>query len=298
MQQADGELQWHVPLFEITQKDWKKIQKYMEGGPVYLKVSTDDLQFSGSIDVDLWYSSTLDLGLKLSDELSALSYSFKNNHGTKPLFTPRIATFECRNCSETFLQENCMSDGLYCPYTPKFFDEYKLQNSEFQFSGREILLQALREKCLHDLISDKYDDEGTVYWTFFKYLDECFVENGPKVKSLSECFDWSTVVIDGNEEVKAINKCVANSFEVSGDYDTDNYILAADKAWAISLSLQYHPSITINGVAHSGDISGQDLAFAICAAFEERPDECDLSWAIKTYEQGVLTDFQDLKMPE
>lgn len=72
----------------------------MEDGPVYMKVSTDDLQFgSGSIDVDLWYSSTLDLGLKLSDELSALSYSFKNNHGSKPLFTPRIATFECHDCS-------------------------------------------------------------------------------------------------------------------------------------------------------------------------------------------------------
>lgn len=224
----------------------------------------EDLECSSNIDVDLWYSSTLDLGLKLSDELAALSYSFKNNHGTKPLFTPRIATFPCQECSELFKQENCMSDGLYCPYTPKFFDEYKLRNSEFEFSGRDILLQALREKCLHDLIADKYHDEGTVYWTFFKYLDECFVENGPKVTSLSECFDWSTVIIDGNEEVGAVNKCVDGSFEEAGDFDTNNYILEADARWANNLGLKYHPAIWVGGMAYSGDLSGQDLALAIC----------------------------------
>ena len=64
------------------------------------------------------------------------------------------------------------------------------------------------------------------------------------------------MVIDGKEEVNAIYSCVADSFEVRGDYDTDNDILAADKAWAWALNLQYHPSITINGVAHNGDISG------------------------------------------
>lgn len=126
MNLQNGELSWHIPLFEISHEDWKTISKFKDVGPVYLKISADDLECTTSIDVDLWYSSTLDLGLKLSDELAALSYSFKNNHGTKPLFTPRIATFPCQNCSDSFKEENCMSDGLYCPYTPKFFDEYKL----------------------------------------------------------------------------------------------------------------------------------------------------------------------------
>jgi len=54
---------------------------------------------------------------------------------------------------------------------------------------------------LHTLVSDKYKDEGVLFWTFFKYLDKCFVENGPKVNSLNECFDWSTVIINGKEWV-------------------------------------------------------------------------------------------------
>ena len=100
-------------------------------------MSTETKTKSAQVDVDLWYSSTLDLGLKLSDELAALSYSFKNDH-SKPLFTPRIATFACPDCAAEFKKENCLSDGLYCPYTPKFFTEYKLD--EFEYTGREILI--------------------------------------------------------------------------------------------------------------------------------------------------------------
>jgi hypothetical protein len=90
--------------------------------------------------VGLWYSSSLDLGLKLSDELAALSTSFKNDHSSKPLFTPRIATFSCNDCGTDFKQHNCLSNGTYCSYTPKYFDEFKLKNTEFEFSGREILI--------------------------------------------------------------------------------------------------------------------------------------------------------------
>lgn len=44
-----------------------------------MKVSTSlgSNEKSQSVEVDLWYSSSLDLGLKLSDELAALSKSFK-----------------------------------------------------------------------------------------------------------------------------------------------------------------------------------------------------------------------------
>jgi len=91
-----------------------------------------------------------------------------------------------------------MSDGMYCAYTPKFFDEYTYKNPDFYLPGRQILMQALREKCLHQLISNKYNDEGVLFWTFFKYLDNCFIEkSNKKVNSLEDCFDWSTVKING-----------------------------------------------------------------------------------------------------
>jgi hypothetical protein len=34
-----------------------------------------------------------------------------------------------------------------------------------------------------------------------------------------------------------------------------------------------------------------DIAVAICAAYHEKPDECELSWKIRTYQQGILKDF-------
>jgi len=104
-----------------------------------------------NIEVDLWYSSSLDLGLNLAQELSALSYSFSADHGRQPLITPRIATWACPNCAADFKVTNCVSDGKFCAYTPKFFDEYNLGGEDvmFEMTGREILIQGLREKCLH-----------------------------------------------------------------------------------------------------------------------------------------------------
>jgi hypothetical protein len=45
--------------------------------------------------------------------------------------------------------------------------------------------------------------------------------------------------------------------------------------------------VAINGLTHRGDITGHDLANAICAAYNEKPDECDLSWKLRSYQHGV-----------
>ena len=97
----EGNLNFHIPLFEISHHDAKKIKDSEE--PVYMKVTTTHVNIENNVEVDLWYSSSLDLGLKLSDELAALSYSFKADHTSKPLFTPRIATFTCTECSQDFM---------------------------------------------------------------------------------------------------------------------------------------------------------------------------------------------------
>lgn len=138
--EQEGVLQFHIPMFEISHHDGQQLLKAKRDEKIYLRVSTTISKSDNMVDVDLWYSSTLDLGLKLSDELAALSYSYHNDHQNKPLFTPRIATFSCLDCAQDFKTENCYSDGRFCSYTPKFFDEYKLRNPDFHFSGRDILL--------------------------------------------------------------------------------------------------------------------------------------------------------------
>ena len=46
-----------------------------------------------------------------------------------------------------------------------------------------------------------------------------------------------------------------------------------------------HPSVTINNNTYTNS-TGEDLALAICAAYREAPDECELSWKVAAFGQG------------
>ena len=58
--------------------------------------------------------------------------------------------------------------------------------------------------------------------------------------------------------------------------ESDNKILAADSRWAIDHHLDFHPSVTINDFSYRGDIEFRDIREAICAAYQERPQTCNL----------------------
>ena len=65
---------------------------------VYMKATFDVTNLSNTVEVDLWYATSLDLGMNLATELAAMSMSYTVDHANKPLFTPRIATFSCLDC--------------------------------------------------------------------------------------------------------------------------------------------------------------------------------------------------------
>lgn len=110
-------------MFEITTRYADLLSKvYEEGTSIYLNANMKTGTEDNKVEVDLWYSSSMDIGLKLSNELAALSYSFTADHSNKPLFTPRIATYDCSDCSVEMKEKDCVSDGRYCAYTPKFAD--------------------------------------------------------------------------------------------------------------------------------------------------------------------------------
>jgi hypothetical protein len=293
----DGILQAHIPTFEIDYEFGQILRKvYDMGDSVYLNANTKTGTEDNTVEVDLWYSSSLDLGLKLANEFAALSYSFTADHSKRPLFTPRVASYECTDCSAEMKEKDCVSDGRYCAYTPKFADQYGANSRNFEMTGREVIIQSLREKCLHTIITNKYKNEGTIFWTMFKYLEQCFVDDGLQAKSLEDCYDWTTVKINGVEEVDNLNDCVNKSFEK--DIESDNIILHQDRVWATSVGLQLHPSIVINSKVFYGDITGQNLAFAICRAYKEAPDECELSWKISVLKEGIVEDLDSIKLPE
>lgn len=65
----DGTLQSHIPAFEISWDEAKKLVEYIHlGGEkvVYMKANFDVTNSDNTVEVDLWYSTSLDLGLNLS----------------------------------------------------------------------------------------------------------------------------------------------------------------------------------------------------------------------------------------
>jgi hypothetical protein len=114
------------------------------------------------VEYELWYSSVFDLSSQQIKELAEYQRAFGNN----TLFTPRIMTFECRNCPEYIRKTNCLSDGRYCPFQPV------LQEFAGKFSDKVIIEESLREKCLYEeLLGDAYRDGDDVnYDTWFRYM--------------------------------------------------------------------------------------------------------------------------------
>ena len=86
-------------------------------------------------------------------------------------------------------------------------------------------------------MSTKYKDEGDLFWTFFSYVSKCFAphksalmgSNSTEAQSFENCYDWSTVMIQENEEVGALNKCVDDSFATPNNFTSDNIILNQDR---------------------------------------------------------------------
>ena len=91
-----------------------------------------------------------------------------------------------------------------------------------------------------------------------------------------------------------LNECVLGSFEVRGEYESDNEILRKDRRWADKNNVNLHPSITVNNITYVNE-TGYNLAMAICEAYREAPDECTLSWKIAL---GNNTDFEDEVLPD
>ena len=243
----------------------------------------DNTNSGNTVEVDLWYATSLDLGTVLADELAAMSIDFGASHGNKPLFTPRIATYPCLTCDEEFKSKHCVSNGEYCGYTPSFYQRYNLDapDSHFEITGREVIIQSLREKCLNRIMVDKYQDQGDMFWTYYGYDYDCFINpDRQRATSFDDCYDWSTVMINTKEHVQDLNDCVDKSFtrqkrqdrtrpdQILADMDSDNTILRQDRLWADQNFVFLHPAITINNITYAGDqLDGKQLESAICEAY-------------------------------
>lgn len=59
---------------------------------------------------------------------------------------PRFVTWACEACTKEFKEEECFSNGKYC--APNHIkDEFN------RIEGRKIMMEDLRQSCLHDQLS-------------------------------------------------------------------------------------------------------------------------------------------------
>ena len=106
-------------------------------------------------------------------------------------------------------------------------------------------------------------------------LEKCEQAFNAQGKFVEECLFDKNKSVD-SKYLPQVESCVEESFEVAGDKESNNLMLEADSKWAKDHHLDFHPSITINDFSYRGDIEFADIREAICAAYQTRPDHCNL----------------------
>ena len=91
-----------------------------------------------------------------------------------------------------------------------------------------------------------------------------------------------------------IKECVENSFKEKGNYQSENTILKEDEKWRNLMAIHKHPAISINNQTYQGDFTGADIARAICASYQRRPDFCIDERISKMAEESFFSDLEEL----
>ena len=94
-------------------------------------------------------------------------------------------------------------------------------------TDHELLLESLRERCLYEKVAK--DDFKNHYKTWYNYMVYLQTEIAYRKEFSKENSDNAFEFLEiSNEEIE---KCVNNSFDVPGDYQSENRILKEDRQW-------------------------------------------------------------------
>lgn len=170
----------------------------------------------------------------------------------KIVFEPHIITFSSE--SEQFINNNCVSNGLYCEFDP--------ENSE-TITGRMITLEAIRQKCIFKVGNSFYFDY------MIQFYDKC-------EQTFTEACSHS-LITDLGQNFKNVHNCVLKSFQASEtniDYNSNNSILEVEKIKQKALSLMNFPNIYINEHLYAGSLSDIDLLLSICSSLNDETQNC------------------------
>jgi len=116
---------------------------------------------NNQVNWQIWYTSSNDRALDFIK-------NFKSNYKElkdKADFTPRFVTWSCVGCDSEFKKKECLSGGKYCA----------MNHQGGYVEGKDILMEDLREYCLHKL--SKEDGKPEDWWNYMQYVHSmCYEE--------------------------------------------------------------------------------------------------------------------------
>jgi hypothetical protein len=129
-----------IPAMIIGKKEGQILKDFLTKQPIELirKASLAAefiMQTDDKVNYEIWYTSTNDKALDFIR-------NFKDHHiglNDAVSFKPRIVTWSCTSCDSDFKKKECFSNGRYCANNHK----------GTYIQGRDILMEDLREVCLH-----------------------------------------------------------------------------------------------------------------------------------------------------
>ena len=185
-----------IPSVLISEKDGERIFDFFLSASSQDLISTiavmefDIRRPDNRVEYDIWYTSNGDTALDFFQDFRKIDASF----GKSVLMTPRFVFWECIECDNAFMKENCLGGGRYCA-------EVKGNG----ISGKDVVLEDLREMCIYQ---QAYYGQGKREM-FWEYIDRIHSECG---STLNEECSMNT-----HKRVKGLNwdqtnECVKQSF--------------------------------------------------------------------------------------
>ncbi|CDW89350.1 UNKNOWN [Stylonychia lemnae] len=264
-----------IPAYIIKSTDAEKIKAQLENAKiedsyVFIKSDIEIAHPDNIVEYELFYSSIIDLDNRLLEDLARYQAAFGDN----VVFTPRIRSYSCIPCSSITRQQDCLSDGGYCPLRSNNLVELTLDD----IPRRLIMEESLREKCLlTSLIKNSDLSRGTQRW--FEYM-LAFQSSCLSNQNFNAECSYEQMQQIGLRDIQEIVNCYNSSFIINKTLTYNefehNAILDEDYERAEMFSVKINPSIVINNMTYRGDFEAYDIFMAICSGFSSRPNICKL----------------------
>jgi len=135
-------------------------------------------------------------------------------------------------------------------------------------SGKEILIENLREKCIYNF-TYFYNTTRPMFWDYMRFVHRACYNTINE-----ECFSIATNYL--KIPVGEIYRCLRESFSSSNwdDYKTVNTLLEDDLVYMRKFGTGLYPSVVINNKTFRGNIDTLGVYNAICAGFLDPPTIC------------------------